>query len=87
MKIKDYFLSCGLAMATAAAVVFILWLFSLISWGIVWAVLSFGLVPLMNRAIQFYRENRCMDIQDFFIEIFDSFNKEDKEEKNSSIEW
>ena len=87
MKIKDYFLSCGLAMVTAAVTIFVLWLFSLISWGIVWAVLSFGLVPLMNRAIQFYRENRCMDIQDFFIEIFKLINKEDKEEKNSSIEW
>lgn len=87
MKIKDYFLSCGLAMVTAAVTIFILWLFSLISWGIVWAVLSFGLVPLMNRAIQFYRENRCMDIQDFFIEVFKLINKEDKEEKNSSIEW
>ena len=87
MKIKDYFLSCGLAMVTAAVTIFILWLFSLISWGIVWAVLSFGLVPLMNRAIQFYRENRCMDIQDFFIEVFKLISKEDKEEKNSSIEW
>lgn len=85
MKIKDYLISVGLAAAGALALVFLLWLFSLISWGIVWAVLSFGLVPVMGKAIQFYKDNKCMDIMDFFEEL-KYYLEEEKNEKQSKIE-
>lgn len=84
MKIKDYFLACGLAAAVALALIFFLWLFSLISWGVVWAILAFGLVPVMHKGIEFYRENKCMDIVDFFTELKDYI---DEGKTKSKIEW
>lgn len=76
MKGKDYLMSCGLAAACALGLVFFLWLFSLISWSLIWTILTFGLVPVMNKAIIFYRENDCMDIVDFFTEL-----------KEAILEW
>lgn len=87
MKVNDYFLSCGLAAAVSLILIFLLWLFSLISWGIVWAVLAFGLVPVMSKAIQFYRDNNCMDITDFFSELKDYVEEKKESESKSNIEW
>jgi hypothetical protein len=59
MKTKDYLIAVGLAATGSLVVVFILWLMSVISWGVVWAVLSFGFIPVAIKAMHFYQENNC----------------------------
>lgn len=71
MKTKEYLLACGLATIGALIAVFILMLMSLISWAIVWAVLSFGLIPVALKAIKFYQEHDCYDIDDFLQELME----------------
>ena len=89
MKTKEYILACVLAAAGALVVVFILWLMSVISWAIVWAVLSFGFIPIAIKAMNFYQEHDCYDIDDFINALMEYQNesKEQNSPKENKIKW
>ena len=89
MKTKDYLTAVGIAATGSLIVVFILWLMSMISWTIVWAVLSFGSIPIAIKAINFYQEHDCYDIDDFInalMEYKSEFKKQDSP-KEDKIKW
>ena len=44
-------------------------------------IISFLLIPVMMKAIQFYEYTDCMDLSDFFMELEDYF-KEKVDKKN-----
>lgn len=71
MKTKEYLQACGLAIVGAFIAVFVLWLMSLISWAIVWAVFSFGLIPVATKAIRFWQDHDCYSIDDFWDELME----------------
>lgn len=81
MDIKDYLLSLVLAVVGAAILVFALWLFSLVSWAIVWAVLVFAMIPVGKAAIDLWHEESCYDLDDFWTALMEH----KKEKKTSSI--
>ena len=89
MKIKDYLIAMGIAATGSLIVVFILWLMSIISWAIVWAVLSFGSIPIAIKAMNFYQEHDCCDIDDFINALmeYQSKSKEQDSSKENKIEW
>lgn len=89
MKIKDYLTAVGIAAAGAAVIEFVLWLMSLISWGVVWAVLSFGFIPVAIKAMHFYQENNCYDIDDFINALmeYQSGSEEQDSAKENWIKW
>ena len=89
MKTKEYILACGLATTGSLVAVFILWLMSIVSWTIVWAVLSFGSIPIAIKAMNFYQEHDCCDIDDFIEALmeYQSKSKGQDSSKESKIEW
>ena len=88
MKIKDYLIAVGIAAAGFLAVVFILWLMSIISWVVVWAILSFGSIPIAIKAVHFYQKYDCYDIVDFINALMEYQNESEEQgsPKESRIE-
>lgn len=84
MNGRDYTIAVALSAAAGLVLMFFIWLFSLISWALVWAVFAFALVPFGMKVIQFWRDTNCMDLSDFFIEVDDYF-KEKQKKKDSQI--
>lgn len=84
MNGRDYTIAVALSAAAGLVLMFFIWLFSLISWALVWAVFAFALVPFGMKVIQFWRDTNCMDLEDFFIEVGDYF-KEKQKKKDSHI--
>lgn len=89
MKIKDYLIAVGISTVGSLVVVFILWLMSVISWAIVWATLSFGFIPVAIKAMNFYQEHDCYDIDDFINALmeYQSESKGQDSPKENRIEW
>lgn len=89
MKIKDYLIAIGISVTGSLVVVFIMWLMSIISWAIVWATLSFGLIPVAIKAMNFYQEHDCYDIDDFINALmeYQGESKEQDSPKEDKIEW
>ena len=85
MNLKDYFVAGGLAIACALIITFFLWIFSLIGWWIIGGLISFLLVPVFMKIIQFYHDTNCMDLSDFAIEV-EEYCKEKKKKKDSTIQ-
>lgn len=84
MNGRDYVIAVALSAGAGLLLMFFIWLFSLISWALVWAIFTFALVPFGMKVIQFWRDTHCMDLSDFFIEVDDYF-KEKQKKKTSSI--
>ena len=84
MKIKDYFIAAGISIGAAILTTFILWLTSILSWSIITISLIVIFIPIVIKAIEFYKEKDCIDLEDFIDEL-KKLNK-DKEKKNSKIE-
>lgn len=90
MNGKDYAIAVALSAVASLVLMFFIWIFSLISWALVWAIFAFALVPFGMKIIQFWRDTNCMDLSDFFMEVDDYFkekNKKSKESKTSEIDW
>jgi hypothetical protein len=93
MNGKDYAISVALSAAAGLVLMFFIWLLSLISWALVWAVFAFAFVPLGMKVIQFWRDTDCMDLSDFYIEVNDYFKEKQKKKKSSidndieDIDW
>lgn len=93
MNGRDYAISVALSAAAGLALMFIIWLLSLISWALVWAVFAFAFVPFGMKIIQFWRDTSCMDLSDFFMEVDDYFKDKQKKKKSSidndieDIDW
>lgn len=93
MNGKDYAIAVALSAATGLIAMFFIWLMSLISWALVWAVFAFALVPAGMKVIQFWRDTNCMDLSDFYIEVDDYFKEKQKKKKSSidnnieDIDW
>lgn len=93
MNGRDYAISVALSAFAGLALMFIIWLLSLISWALVWAVFAFAFVPLGMKVIQFWRDTNCMDLSDFCIEVDDYFKEKQKKKKSSidsdieDIDW
>ena len=82
MNIKDYLIAFGLAAAGAAALLLLLWLMSLIGWGVIYALLIGILIPAAYKAIDIWRKEDCLDLDDFCEAVF---NSKKKEPSNNSI--
>jgi hypothetical protein len=80
MNIKDYIVAFGLAAAGAAALLLVLWIMSLLSWGLVFAMLIGILIPIAYKAMDFWRQEECLDLEDFFSALF---NRKKKNSTNS----
>lgn len=93
MNGRDYVISVALSAAVSLVLMFFIWLFSLISWALVWAVFVFALVPFGIKVIQFWRDTDCMDLSDFCIEVNDYFKEKQKKKKSfidndiEDIDW
>lgn len=93
MRGRDYVISVALSAAVSLVLMFFIWLFSLISWALVWAVFVFALVPFGMKVIQFWRDTDCMDLSDFCIEVNDYFKEKQKKKKSfidndiEDIDW
>lgn len=85
MNIKDYFIAGGLAIVCSVIITLLLWSFSLIGWWVIASLISFLLVPVLMKIIQFWRDTNCMDLSDFCIEV-DYYVKEKQKKKKSSID-
>lgn len=85
MKIKDYLMAVGTAAAGGLAVVFILWLLSLISWAFVWAGLVLCALPFCYKLTQEYHESDEIDFMVFLIKKLEEIFKD--KPKKSDIEW
>ena len=84
-NIKDYFIAAGLSILTALIITFFIWFFSLIGWWVIGGALAFLLVPIMLKAIYFYRKTDCMDLSDLCVEI-DNLFQESRKKKTSHID-
>jgi ABC-type nickel/cobalt efflux system permease component RcnA len=80
MSIKDYMIAFGLAIAGAIILLLALWIMSLISWGLVFAMLIGILIPIAYKAMNFWRQEECLDLEDFFSALF---NQKEKNLTNS----
>ena len=93
VNLKDYFIAGGLAIACALIITFFLWIFSLIGWWIIGGLISFLLIPVFMKIVQFYHDTNCMDLSDFCIEVEDYFKEKQKKKKSSidnnieDIDW
>lgn len=85
MKIKDYLMAVGLAAACSLAVIFLLWLLSLISWALVWAGLVVCTLPFCYKLTQEYHDSRYRDFMVFLIDKLQDLFKD--KPKKSDIEW
>lgn len=83
MKIKDYFIAAGISVGAAALTTFILWLTSILSWSIITILLIVIFIPIVIKAVEFYKEKECIDLEDFIDEL-KKLNK-DKEKNNNKI--
>jgi Na+(H+)/acetate symporter ActP len=70
MNIKDYIVAFGLAAAGATVLLLVLWIMSLLSWGLVFAMLIGILIPVAYKAMNFWRQEECLDLEDFFSVLF-----------------
>ena len=84
MNVKDYIISVALSAAAGLTLMFFIWLLSLISWVLVWAIFAFAFIPFGMKIIQFWRDTDCNDLSDFFIEVEDYFKE--KINKINSVE-
>ena len=80
MNIKDYIVAFGLAAAGATVLLLVLWIMSLLSWGLVFVILIGILIPIADKAINFWRQEECLDLEDFFSALF---NQKEKNSTNS----
>ena len=86
MSIKHYPIILLFAILGALVITLIFWLFSLISWILVWAIVVFALIPVGICANKFWNNHNCYDLDDFFGELSDKINDEDQSQNRISIE-
>lgn len=79
MNLKHYLLAGLLSVIAALILTLFMWLFSLIGWWIIGSILTFFLIPVVMKVIQFYNDTNCMDLSDLWIELNDYIK-----EKNNS---
>ena len=63
MNGKDYAISVALSAAAGLVLMFFIWLLSLISWALVWAVFAFAFVPLGMKVIQYLSKITIKDLE------------------------
>ncbi len=66
---KDLFKVISISVISSIILTLFFWLFSLISWSIVFILLTFLFIPITEGAIKFYKEKNCIDLMDFCIEL------------------
>lgn len=87
MNIKDYIVAFGLAAAGAAALLLVLWIMSLLSWGLVFAMLIGILIPVAYKAMNFWRQEECLDLEDFFSALFNRKKKNSTNSITDNNDW
>ncbi len=85
MKIKDYLTAVGIAAGGAAAIVFVIWLMSLISWAIVWVSLVIVGIPRIYKLAQEYNDSGEIYFTEFLMKKIQK--ESENEQKTSEIEW
>ena len=75
---KSYLIALLFAMLGALAAVFFIWLFSIMSWVLLWAVLVFIFIPVASSALHLWVEEDCYDFDDFLKVLF-----KDRKKSNS----
>ena len=83
MNGKDYGIAVAMSAGAGLVLMFFIWLFSLISWSLVWTIFAFALVPFSMKIIKFWRDTHCSDLSDFFIEVEDYFKEKNKKNKET----
>lgn len=86
MNLKHYLIALLFAVLGASVITLVFWLFSLISWILVWAIVVFTLIPVGICAIKFWNNHNCYDLDDFFGELSDKIDDEDRPQNRISIE-
>ena len=86
MNIKRYLIALLFAILGALVITLVFWLFSLISWILVWAIIVFTLIPVGICANKFWNNHNCYDLDDFFGELSDKINDEDQSQNCINIE-
>lgn len=86
MNLKHYLIALLFAVLSAFVTTLVFWLFSLISWILVWAIVVFALIPVGICAVKFWNNHNCYDLVDFFGELSDKINDEDQSQNCISIE-
>ena len=78
LKVMEVAAVCSLTMTAILAIL------SMISWGVVFAVLVLLFMPLAQGGIKFYEKKNCIDLEEFFYYLMED---EKEETKMSSIDW
>lgn len=86
MNIKHYLIALLFSVLGASVITLVFWLFSLISWILVWAIVVFALIPVGICAIKFWNNHNCYGLDDFFGELSDKIDDEDQSQNRISIE-
>ena len=86
MNLKHYLIALLFAVLSAFVITLVFWLFSLISWILVWAIVVFALIPVGICAVKFWNNHSCYDLVDFFGELSDKIDDEDPPQSCISIE-
>ncbi len=67
---KSYLIALLFAILGALVAVFFIWLFSIMSWALLWAVLVFIFIPVASSALRLWVEEDCYDFDDFLKVLF-----------------
>lgn len=85
--LRRYFMGGVIAIIVSLVITFILWIFSLVSWAIIVAVISFFLTPLFIKMVEFYEEHNCYNLDSLSDELHKAIEKyESKSSRESKIE-
>lgn len=85
--LRRYFIGGVIAIMVSLVITFILWIFSLISWAVIVAAISFFLTPIFIKIVEFYEEHNCYDLDSLSEELYKAMEKyKSKSSKESKIE-
>jgi hypothetical protein len=88
---KQFLYATGIAACAALAIMVVMLLLSLISWGLVFAALMIMFMPIAHSAVKFYKSTNCIDLEDFFaalVEDEEDIAKRKKEDHDfNSLNW
>lgn len=71
MQIKNYLIATAYAAISSLILCLVLALFVAIGWVVVWALFTMIFIPIVYKAIQFYKDHDCADISEFFEELLE----------------
>lgn len=80
---KKILMASLLAFLAGVVIFFVLWLASLISWWLVFAIISFSLIAPAYACVRIWCDEDCYDLEDFWLALTEP--KEETKQNNNSI--